>query len=126
MLKHNSKPRTRLQRAIEIRDTVIPVLRSSGQSVGGMLIGGIEGFGIWHRTPFSRHSRPSRDLQHRLSISGDRNLTTLPNGLDIWNDTGKVFNLEWDHGGRFKLVTFRGGDWEKSLIAAVQLTGSCN
>jgi hypothetical protein len=61
------------------------------------------------RTPF----------QSLPGMGGYRELRNLPPevrplayGLDIWDERGKVFNLEWDDHGHWRLIAFRRGTWE--------------
>jgi hypothetical protein len=39
--------------------------------------------------------------------------TPAPYGLDIWNETGKVFSAWWEP---FEVIGFRRGDWVHDLV----------
>jgi len=40
-------------------------------------------------------------------------------GLDIWGAQGKVLNVEWNDQGEILIVSFKRGDWEEEILAAV-------
>jgi hypothetical protein len=44
--------------------------------------------------------------------------------MDIWCEgQGKVLNMEWDIGGRTRIVSFKRGSWESELVAAADHEG---
>jgi hypothetical protein len=117
----------RWQRALVLRDALLPWLREHGTLSRRFGHSGLEAaiadFRISLRTPFSRRHTPNGwykawALQHGSAI------VTLPYGLDIWLPDKKVMNCEWEQREETKelviqLISFRGGEWEDHLLQAL-------
>jgi len=72
-----------------------------------------------HRTPFSNLAETPEAKRHRLIAAAlGMAKPVLPYALDIWLG-GKVMNLEWDHAGSAQLISFRKGEWDAELAAAL-------
>jgi hypothetical protein len=68
------------------------------------------------RTPFQR--LPPIDGRRALKALqvGLRLEPNLPYGLDIWEEgRDKVYNVEWDDKGHFRIASFRRGSWEGNI-----------
>jgi hypothetical protein len=105
---------TRRQRAVSIRDMVLPLMRRYGRFSEGEIRWNTGDWTFWHRTPFSDWpgSRPiarnyleAMILQHVPPV--------LPYGLDVWRGN-KVMSCEWSD-EQFRLISFRSGAWEEDL-----------
>ena len=118
----------RQQGAFAIRDAVMIKLRQEGsfkeiKNMGPMLgwectYRGDGSLEILYRTPFQVLPEPSATTIRRAALEGfiipsDIN---FPYGLDIWVGK-KVFNLEWHDDGRFKIINFTRGEWEKTVLS---------
>jgi|SRR5579862_1386036 len=115
---------TRKQRAMQIRDTVLPWLRLHGHMHGTgdvrALAGNASPFIFVHRTFFCSPVLQPRPRNFReaasLQVHGG---TNLPYGLDVWYNKSKVMNIEWDDAGLVHLVGFRSGVWEEALLRII-------
>jgi hypothetical protein len=106
---------TKLQRALAVRDAVLPWLREHGTleavgqsdgTVGPALHATIGGFDIWYQTLFSRLRISSADIPE------------LPYGLKI---PGCMI-LVWADDGRTDF-SFRAGKWDAALFRALDQEG---
>ena len=102
---------TRKDRAIAIRDAVLPWLQQHGDAVtvGGarFVAADLDKFKIMHRTPFGgRDQLAARSYAEALYLQ-QHGSPNLPYGLEILSAGGKVMNIEWDDNGRTDLVSFR-------------------
>ena len=118
----------RLEAALAIRDAAFQKIQSEG------IFEEIKNFGptlVWPkkaphtvslhmmlRTPFQKPPKASvesrkKAFQHGLSLKG----LNLPYGLDIWTSEGKVLNIEWEEGGKTKIVSFKRGAWEDTVLS---------
>ena len=77
-------------------------------------------FDIGLRTPFEFEpiiiSEYDKYIKYKLIQK-----TILPYGISIWHtapngNTAKVFNIEWDEQGSIKIIYFKRGDWEESML----------
>jgi hypothetical protein len=125
---------TRLQRALEIRDVVLPLLRINGhifETEGSYVLGGPlskEGVGyvtLFYKTPFIEliyAPRPRALLEAILSphSNGER----LPFALIIRNNYPRyrLLNVEWDDAQSARVVSFRRGLWEDALLRELRST----
>ena len=117
----------RLEAASRIRDAAVKKIQAEGQleetgNFGPVLQwrapdwreGGIH---IIHRTPFQRIPKPSAKYRKAVVEYGlERSKNLLPYGLDIWCDR-KVFNIEWNDAGEVRLVSFKRGSWEETVLS---------
>lgn len=110
---------TRLNRAIAIKDTVVPYLRQYGklertENGPAGTFGEVGPFKFCMRTPFNK---PDLEPVHAPRNYGEALLmsqkTVLGYQLDIWRGT-KVMSFEWDDKS-MNLISFRSGDWEEEL-----------
>ncbi len=118
----------RSEAALAIRDAALQKIRAEG------IFEEIPNFGptlVWPekashkaplhmmlRTPFQKIPKVSvenrkKALQHGLAPEGPN----LSYGLDIWTTEGKVFNIEWGDAGKTKIVNFKRGAWEETVLA---------
>lgn len=67
---------------------------------------------IAYRTPFQRPGGPSDADKYAAAVAGVRR---LPYALGVWWRGSMEVHLEWDDAGRFEVVTFRRGPWERHL-----------
>ena len=111
---------SRAERAQAVRDLAIAFARAHGRVSSGISMACKPPLDVWHRTPFHRLPKVPDRQKYALAVSGkSRN---LPYGLDIWYEGKKVFNIEWDDSGRFEILSFRRGPWERELTEAVSDT----
>jgi hypothetical protein len=119
-----SKP-TRLSRAIEIRDHVLPLVRARGApqrfQVGQDFVSATQWehavftFGLW--VPNKMPLRSPIDYAMAVVLR-DAVEHALPFGLDIWRGvTGKVLSMDWADDGRVNLISIRPGPWESEVLA---------
>jgi hypothetical protein len=111
---------TKRDRAIELRDIALRVVRQRGtwEPVGPsmrMLSFRDGDLGISLRTPFQRLSEPPASVRYVAALSG-QDASNLPCGLDVWCPK-KVLNIEWADDGRVLVVSLKRGDWEQRLSA---------
>jgi hypothetical protein len=104
---------TKLQRALAVRDAVLPWLRRHGAletvergdgKLDTALRATIGGFDIWFRTPFK----------------GSR--ATLPDGLPHELHVADCMTLEWADDGR-SAFSFRTGRWDAALLRTLVKEG---
>jgi hypothetical protein len=114
---------TRRERAIELRNMALAVLRACGGRTEAHAAGrklnlvGFDrgGLKILYRTPFQKLPKASERVKYFAALHGVRNGgENLPYGLDIWRN-GKVLNIEWADDGRVELVSYKPGSWEGEL-----------
>lgn len=113
----------RLETATRLRDAALSKLRAEGtldrlggtNDIGRILRGKIGALTMVLRTPFNRLPPLTEDMKYNSALFG-RRPHTLPYGLDIWAEGGKVFFVEWNDEGEIDLVSFKRGEWEKTLI----------
>jgi len=121
------KSRSRLQEALQLRDAALAALKARGEMSavygvpGRVLTADLGDLSILHSTPFQKLHLPTPDLAFKAALfeqeTGKKATLNLPYGLDIWSAGRKVFNLEWsDDDHEVKLVTFKRGAWEASLL----------
>jgi hypothetical protein len=103
---------TKTERAIAIRDHVLPLLQANGtmQAVGPMsvLMWHAEPWRAIYRTPFQR--MPDKDP----ALTRQMGKQPLPYGLDVWHGS-KVFSIEWSDPD-VRIITFKRGPWEDALL----------
>jgi hypothetical protein len=120
--------RTKLARALVLRDAALTVLKHIGIWETVTLARGASGardikvlsarlgnLHILHRTPFQRMPQPDDLLKYRaaqISLIVPQNLLY---GLDLWA-AKKVLNIEWDDKGSVVLISLHHGAWETELI----------
>jgi hypothetical protein len=109
----------KLDIALVIRDKALEIVKASGvwQDAGSMkfLVADHENLKIVYRTPFQKFPQPSQDDKYLMAQMGVRG--NLPYGLDIFVDSKKVMNLEWDDSGQVDLVSFKRGDWKAAFTS---------
>jgi hypothetical protein len=116
---------SRMQRAIELRDAALNLVRAHGRWESAKNISGkylfaeIDGLRILHTTPFTRLPEPPEAIKYMAALSGRP--MNLPYSLDVWAPgSGKVFFIKWDGKAQFNLVNFRRGGWEDVLLSLAQ------
>ena len=113
-------------RALAIRDQVLPIVRAHGtledlegkDSTLRLLV--LE-HGPWrftHWTPFNAlgptdASSPS----YRHAVERQHTRPNLPYGLDIWHERTKVLTLLWSNEGSYEIVCLIRGPWEDGALA---------
>lgn len=60
------------------------------------------------RTPFQKIPEPTNKALKGANLSY---------GLDIWTQSGKVLNIEWDTQESTQLVSFKRGAWEEVVLS---------
>ena len=121
------KSRDRLQAALQLHDAALAALKARGEMSaidgvsGRVLTADLGELSILHTTPFQKLHLLTPDLALKAALfemeTGKKATLNLPYGLDIWSAGRKVFNLEWSDGDhQVKLVTFKRGAWEASLL----------
>lgn len=122
-MSNPKKMPTRLERAILIRDFLLPLIRAEGK----IQRSGSDASVIWSRpgyctaffrTPFTTVASIEEEHRRRTRLIslGLASQPILSYALDVYQD-GKVMNLEWDTDGRTVLVSFKAGDWDSVLVA---------
>jgi hypothetical protein len=109
----------RKERAIELRDVALPVVKALGawQETGSgpnlfSFNDAARRFHIAYRSPFQKMSPPSGETLRQSMVRGSLPKVNLPNGLDIWAASGKVLNIEWSDKD---VLVVRAGPWESEL-----------
>jgi hypothetical protein len=91
---------TRYERAVEIRDAALAVIRR---------IGRMEQLGGCNPVP----AMPDH-LRYKLAMDGHR---VCPYNVNIWVPRRKVFLVSWDDADpRMDITTFVKGDWPAALL----------
>jgi hypothetical protein len=110
---------SRLDVAISIRDAAIKKVENEGQfedtNIGPLMTWRGDEFSISYRTPFQKLPPPSKDFLKKSFEAGLNPKSNLPYGLDIWDMSGKVLNIEWDK-NHVELVSFKRGEWEERVL----------
>ena len=109
-------------RAIAIRDHVLPLLRQHGTvEVQRDAVRLTElrirawVFRIW--TPFNELGREEASSPgYRHAIERQRSQKSLPYGLDIWEDSARVFRILWSDDGTVDVASFVRGQWEDAVL----------
>jgi hypothetical protein len=123
---------TSIQRALAIRDAVLPWLHEHGNLMtfpckGRMpvrlLCGGIDGFTVTHRTPFSNAPLPPVPRNYAEGKLLQTMTVPLPYELDIGRGNCRLI-IEWSDDGRTNLRRFEGQRrrWDADLIHSVEKT----
>lgn len=91
--------------ALKLRDLALAVILSNAEIVSGISQVSASGIRIALRSPRSGMHLDDPQL--------------LPWGLDIWASQirGKALHIEWDNNGTSRILLFRRGAWEQTLIA---------
>jgi hypothetical protein len=118
--------RTRLVRALEVRDHALQIINKQGNpplvKLTDTNVGTIS---INYRGPSQKLPVVSAQLVAAAAFHGITDSNNLPYGLDIWTAQGKVMNLEWNESNETQLVSFKSGEWEAELerISAALIDG---
>jgi hypothetical protein len=124
---------TRIQRAIATRDVALNTLRKHGtwQNVRGpggksirVLMYKAGDLQMLHRTPFQRFGEVPPYAKYLAALYGSNRAYNLPYALDVWFGK-KVLNIEWADDGRIELVSYKPGDWERTLQPSPINNDSC-
>jgi hypothetical protein len=119
--------RTRLVRALELREPAINVVKRFGKwerpdKSGPRLFNcNYEGFYISYRTPFNTEPPITPRVIPRIAAHRVRRPIVLPYGLEICAGIYRnnrhlwAMKLEWDQDGLTNLRQFTSGDWEDRL-----------
>jgi hypothetical protein len=122
--KHRRPLMPRRERAVQIRDLALLIMRDRAaadfwQTISGQQFRMLEAddLRITLRTPFQRMpaAPPAAPLLTGLARCDH---VSFPHGLDIWHKR-KVFNVEWSDDGRLDVVSYRPGEWE-SMLAGIE------
>ncbi len=110
----------RLEASLRLRDVALNKLRSEGSfedtNIGPYLTWAGKGLEMGLRTPFQRLPPVPEAIKYFAAKTGDGSVN-LSYGLDIWDKTRKVLNIEWNDPGEVLLVSFRRGDWEQKILS---------
>jgi len=121
----------RSEAALAIRDAALQKIRAEGifeeiENFGPTLAWPKEGpkhatLHMMLRTPFQKIPKASvesrkKAFQHGLRLKG----LNLPYGLDIWTSEAKVLNIEWEEGGKTKIISFKRGAWEDMVLSCAK------
>jgi hypothetical protein len=100
LAEHATKTTTpksnRLADAVQLRDVAIKFVQANG---------------AWK--PFSADTRVMQFDSDSLSVW--YSVFPFGFGIDIWDASRKVFNVQWNDTG-IDIISFRRGDWENRLI----------
>jgi hypothetical protein len=113
---------TDADRAIAIRDHILPLLRQDGtvevqRDVVRLTELRIRGwvFRLW--TPFNELGpEEASSPGYRHAIERQRSRKALPYGLDIWEGTARVLRLLWSDDGTVDVASFVRGPWEHEVL----------
>lgn len=110
------------ERALEIRDYLLPLVRKHGTiqvQSGAVRVTkfSVEPWCLDYWTPFNDLSaEEAASPAYRHALDRQRSLPGLPYGLDVWNGE-KVLTVQWADTGRFIVTTFIRGAWETDALA---------
>lgn len=113
---------TDTQRAIAIRDHILPLVRQHGtvevqRDVVRLteLRIGTRVFRCW--TPFNELGREEASSPgYRHAIERQRSRQSLPYGLDICEGSTQVFRVLWSDDGSVDVASFVRGQWEDEIF----------
>jgi len=107
-----------------IRDAAMSVITKLGEPVVVQNISGrpveasIEGFSIFHLTPFQKTPGPSDHAKYAAAKHGITWRPPPPYLLDISLVPGrKVFSVAWGPNEEFETICFKRGEWESSFLS---------
>jgi hypothetical protein len=109
------------ERALAIRDHLLPVVRAGGrlQIQHGALRLIVFETGPWivnHWTPFNALSpEEASSPAYRHALERQHTRPDLPYGLDVWHGE-KVLSILWSDQGHFEVMTFVRGSWEDEAL----------
>ena len=109
------------ERALAIRDHLLPVVRSRGrlQIQRGALRLIVFETGPWivnHWTPFNALSpEEASSPGYRHALERQHTRPDLPYGLDVWHGE-KVLSILWSDQDLFAVTTFVRGPWEEEAL----------
>ncbi len=114
----------RTERAVAIRDHLLPLIRVQGamEEIGGsglrMVMWKAGRFAFALRSPFTAcgGSRRHPPGSYSAALAKQRANPVLPWGLDVWHGR-KVLSLQWDDAGRVEVISFTRGPWEDEALA---------
>lgn len=123
------KATERAQRAAELRDAALVLIRDAGVRDGQLSVWRSGELTASLHTPFGGvlFSKPepkvSRFEHEGLKLMQVETVkdadANLPWGVNVWASGRKVFNIEWnERPPRLNVLTFQRGDWERDLLAA--------
>ena len=111
------------ERAIAIRDHLLPLLRAHGAA---QKVGGTTGHvAVWKvgRFAFALHSPPNPwqvetppSTAYDQALARQRPKPAPAWRLDVWHGD-KVMSLRWDDPGALEVATFVHGTWEDAALA---------
>ena len=121
---------TRDQRAIQLRDAALALLRRSGKwhhyASYSLLTYQNDELKIIYRTPLLRWSEKTGPDDREIKQYGPYTASQLPQHsnkslpytLNVWwGGRRKVLNIEWADDGPVEFGTYKPGAWEKFLMA---------
>ena len=113
----------RTERAVAIRDHLLPLIRVQGamEETGGsgarMVMWKAGRFAFALRSPFTAWGiKASPPGSYSAALAKQRANPVLPWGLDVWHGR-KVLSLQWDDAGRVEVTSFNRGPWEAEALA---------
>jgi hypothetical protein len=112
---------TRLQRAVAIRDHLLPLIRQHGtfqpKNHPSFIQFIARGFEVYLNSPFLPLPKPRPPaLFYEDALLWQRAKLVLPWRMAILNYTGKVLSLEWDNDEHAALISMRPGPWEAEIL----------
>ncbi|HLJ04973.1 MAG TPA: hypothetical protein VKT26_01810 [Acetobacteraceae bacterium] len=109
-------------RALAIRDHVVPLLRERGaievqRDTVRVIELRLEPWIFRHWTPFNElDSSEASSPGYRRAIERQHTQPDLPYGLDVWHGA-RVFRILWADDGEFEVARFVRGGWEDEVLA---------
>jgi hypothetical protein len=107
-----------------IRDAALSVVVKLGKPivvekmVGRPLEASIEGFSIFHITPFQKTPEPSQHVKYAAAKHGITWRPPPPYLVDIRLVPGrKVFSVAWGPNEEFETICFKRGRWESNFLS---------
>jgi hypothetical protein len=118
-----SAPSDPTERAVAIRDHLLPLIRERGAAqeisgpTGDMAVWKVGNFTFALHSPFNpwRVETPPA-AAYSQALARQRSKTAPAWGLDVWHG-GKVLSLRWDDPGGIEVVSFFRGPWEEAALA---------
>ena len=110
------------RRAIVIRDAAREIVAYEGAWLEGdarrrkvrIRSASFNGIQILLTTPFQRLYVIPDEMKYHAALTGFQ--LNRPYGIDIFVQSHKIFNVEWDEDNRVLIVCFRRGQWEDDVL----------
>jgi len=116
----------RLEAAIAIRDHILKLMDTEGRWTSGSGIKirywARDGFDAFLNTPFNPapHAKPDTRSypSYAHAVIAQRTKRPMSYELSLWYGR-KVLSIEWQATGEARLISFRRGDWERTLLETI-------